>query len=103
MHSISIFGYGAVGRETAKSFARRGDAVRVVQRSHPPALESGCSFLAADSTDRDATLRACANVDAVVCALGFPYDSELWRAFGRKRWQISSTDAPLQAPAWSLR
>jgi nucleoside-diphosphate-sugar epimerase len=34
--------------------------------------------LAADSTDRDATLRACANVDAVVCALGFPYDSELW-------------------------
>ena len=79
MQNISIFGYGAVGRETAKQLARRGDAVRIVQRSRPPVIVSGCSFQAGDSTDRDATVQACAGVDAVICALGFPYDSAVWR------------------------
>jgi len=79
MRNISIFGYGAVGRETAKVLARRGDAVRIVQRSRPRWIVSGCSFQAADSTDRDATVQACAGVDTVICALGFPYDSAVWR------------------------
>ena len=79
MKRLSIFGYGAVGRATAELVARRGDAVRIVQRSRPQAIASGCSFMTADSTDRDATVAACAGVDAVICALGFPYDSAVWR------------------------
>ncbi len=79
MRKIGVIGYGAVGRETASLFAKRGDAVRVVQRTQPRNLPYGCSFQAADSTDREATIQACAGVDTVVCCIGFPYDSALWR------------------------
>src|SRR5271166_5568076 len=58
--------------------ANRGDAVRIVQRKKPTELPGECTFQAADSTDREATVRACAGVDTVVCCLGFPYDSVLW-------------------------
>jgi nucleoside-diphosphate-sugar epimerase len=77
--TIAVIGYGAVGRETAARLATRGDAVRIVQRKEPKIFPAGCTFAAADVTDREATLRACAGVDAVVCCLGFPYDSALWR------------------------
>lgn len=79
MRNIGVIGYGAVGRATASMLADRGDAVRIVQRNKPKELPNGCTFHAADSTDREATIRACAGVDAVVCCLGFPYDSVLWR------------------------
>jgi nucleoside-diphosphate-sugar epimerase len=59
--------------------ASRGDAVRIVQRHEPKELPHGCTFHPADSMDREATIRACAGVDTVVCCLGFPYDSALWR------------------------
>jgi nucleoside-diphosphate-sugar epimerase len=76
--AVSVVGYGAVGQETAKLLALRGDGVRIVQRSAPAEIPVGCSFLAADMSDRDGAIRACAGVDAVVCALGLPYDSALW-------------------------
>ncbi len=76
--NIAIFGYGAVGRELATLLAARGDAVRVVQRHAPLALPAGCSFHAADVLQREDVLAACAGVDAVVCCIGFPYDSALW-------------------------
>jgi nucleoside-diphosphate-sugar epimerase len=78
MRHISVIGYGAVGRSTASMLAKRGDAVRIVQRHEPAEIPEGCTFLAADLTDREATIRACAGLDAVVCCIGLPYDSALW-------------------------
>ncbi|HEV3190724.1 MAG TPA: NAD-dependent epimerase/dehydratase family protein [Polyangiaceae bacterium] len=83
---IAVVGFGAVGRETAALLSARGDAVRIVQRREPPKPKApdGAVFQAADVEDREAILRACANVDTVVCCVGLPYDSELWaRAWPR--------------------
>ena len=85
MRKIAIFGYGAVGRETAKILAGRGDSVRVVQRKEPKELPTGCTFYAADSTDKQAAIAACAGVDTVICCIGFPYDSALWR----RAWPVA--------------
>ena len=74
-----MIGYGAVGRSAAAVLADRGDAVRIVQRHEPRELPNGCTFHAADWMDREATIGAAAGVDTVVCCLGFPYDSALWR------------------------
>jgi nucleoside-diphosphate-sugar epimerase len=78
MRQIGVIGYGAVGRSTASILATRGDAVRIVQRKRPPVIPNGCTFQAADLTDRDAAIRACAGMDTVVCCIGLPYDSALW-------------------------
>ncbi|HEY5095451.1 MAG TPA: NAD-dependent epimerase/dehydratase family protein [Candidatus Eremiobacteraceae bacterium] len=79
MKNIAVIGYGAVGRATVSTLATRGDSVRIVQRTKPKELPEGCTFHAADSTDHDAIIQACAGMDTVVCCLGFPYDSALWR------------------------
>src|SRR5579859_4457758 len=78
MRKISIFGFGAVGRDTARLLAKRGDAVRIVQRAQPNDNPEGCTFLAADSLDRDAVIRACAGVDTVVSAVGLKYRSAIF-------------------------
>jgi nucleoside-diphosphate-sugar epimerase len=78
MRKISVFGFGAVGRETAGLLAKRGDAVRIVQRERPTHLPDGCTFQAADSLDRDAAIGACAGVDTVVCAVGLKYRSTVF-------------------------
>lgn len=78
MRNIGVIGFGAVGRATASLLVTRGDAVRIVQRIQPKELPAGCTYLSADSTDREATLRACEGLDTVVSALGFAYDSALW-------------------------
>jgi nucleoside-diphosphate-sugar epimerase len=75
----AIIGYGAVGRETAKSLTARGAAVRVVQRCSPKNLPAGVDFFAADVLDRDSLQRACADCGVLICCLGFPYDSRIWR------------------------
>jgi len=79
MKNIAVIGYGAVGRETVSQLVSRGDSVRIVQRTKPTLLPVGCTFHAADSTDPDAMIAACAGVDTAVCCIGFPYDSALWR------------------------
>jgi nucleoside-diphosphate-sugar epimerase len=79
MH-IAIVGFGAVGRETAQRLTARGDSVRVVQRKPPGALPEGATFIAADVLDRDSVRAACAEAEAIVCCLGFPYDSRVWEA-----------------------
>ena len=65
---------------TARRLAARGDSVRVVQRKAPAALPDGVAFLAADVLDRESLRAACAEADAIVCCLGFPYDSRVWEA-----------------------
>jgi nucleoside-diphosphate-sugar epimerase len=79
MRKIAVFGYGAVGRETTAKLAARGDSVRIVQRYEPKKILSGCTFQPSDSTDRDATIAACAGVDTIVCCIGLRYISSVWK------------------------
>ncbi|WP_432573776.1 NAD-dependent epimerase/dehydratase family protein [Kineococcus sp. SYSU DK005] len=55
---------GMLGRETALALARRGDAVRVLQRR--PAGLVGVEEVTGSITDAQAVQRACEGVDAVV-------------------------------------
>lgn len=75
---VAVVGLGAVGRETAKILAARGDEARVIQRRAPAALPVGARFAAADVLDRDSLRAACQGAGALVCCIGFPYDSRVW-------------------------
>ncbi|MEQ1576498.1 MAG: NAD-dependent epimerase/dehydratase family protein [Hyphomicrobium sp.] len=75
---ITIFGNGAVGRETTALLTARNNGVRVVQRSAPAHLPSGAAFMAGDLTDAAAVRAACAGANTVICAAGFPYDAAVW-------------------------
>ena len=82
MVNVTVIGYGAVGRETAARLVERGDKVRVVQRKRPVDLFEGAEFISADALDSESMATACAGSEAVVCCLGFPYDSRVWQ----KKW-----------------
>lgn len=75
---VAIIGYGAVGRETAKLLAARGEKVRIAQRKRPANLPEGAEFIATDVLDAGSVRRACAGSQAVICCIGFPYDSRIW-------------------------
>lgn len=75
---IVVFGYGAVGRETAALFAARGDDVIVAQRHAPARLPHGIRFIASDFTARESVANACKECDIVICAVGLPYDWRVW-------------------------
>ena len=77
--NVTVVGYGAVGRETVKLLADRGDKVRVAQRSHPRGLRHEAEFVPTDVLNSESVLNACAGSDAVICCLGFPYDSRIWQ------------------------
>jgi nucleoside-diphosphate-sugar epimerase len=79
MRKFAVFGYGAVGRETTALLTARGDSVRIVQRYKPQQVPSGGTFQFADSTDREATIAACAGVDTVICCIGLRYISTVWQ------------------------
>ena len=76
---ITIIGYGAVGRATARALAARGTSVRVAQRSRPADLPAGSTYVPCDVLDADAVARAVAGASQVVMAVGFPYDRRVWR------------------------
>ncbi len=77
--NVTVIGYGAVGRETAKLLTARGDKVGVAQRKQPRGLPGGVEFIATDVLDAQSVRRACAGAEAVICCIGFPYDSRLWK------------------------
>ncbi|UAJ11768.1 NAD-dependent epimerase/dehydratase family protein [Glacieibacterium megasporae] len=76
---ITIFGYGATGRPIAELLAARGDAVRVATRNRPANLPAGVEHMVCDVLDRADVLRALAGSAQAVLAVGFAYDSRLWR------------------------
>lgn len=78
MKRIVVFGYGAVGRETAALFAARGQDVIVAQRHAPKQLPTDIRFAACDVTFGESVASACAGRDVAICAVGFPYDWRLW-------------------------
>ncbi len=77
--NVTVMGYGAVGRETVKLLADRGDKVRVAQRSNPRGLRLEAEFVPTDVLNPESVVNACAGSDAVICCLGFPYDLRIWQ------------------------
>ncbi len=77
--SVVVVGYGAVGRETVNLLGGRGDKVRLVQRSLPKGLPIAVEFAPADVLDPESLTRACEGSRAVICCIGFPYDSRIWQ------------------------
>ncbi len=80
--NVTVVGYGAVGRETVKLLAARGDKVRVAQRSEARHLPLAAHFVPTDVLNPESVINACAGSEAVICCLGFPYDSRVWQ----KKW-----------------
>ena len=76
---IVVVGYGAAGRETVKLLTERGGKVRVAQRSHPRRLPLAAEFVPTDVLDAESVMRACAGSRAVICCIGFPYNSRIWQ------------------------
>jgi nucleoside-diphosphate-sugar epimerase len=82
--NVVVVGYGAVGRETVKLLAeRKGEGrLRVAQRAEPRRLPLEAEFVETDVLDAASVKRACQGADAVICCLGLPYDSRVWK----KQW-----------------
>lgn len=74
-----VFGAGAVGMQVVRSLTARGEAVRIAQRSRPAELPAGAQFFACDITDAQAVRSAVEGAAQVVIAVGFTYDSRIWR------------------------
>ena len=73
-----VFGYGAVGKLVTQALVRRGDAVRIAQRSEPADLAPGVEFARCDILDADDVRGAVEGATQVLLAVGFAYDSRVW-------------------------
>jgi nucleoside-diphosphate-sugar epimerase len=76
---IVIVGCGPVGRAAASILAARGGAVRIAQRTAPPALPAGAAFTPCDALDAASVSAATRGAGQVVLAIGFPYVGSVWR------------------------
>lgn len=85
---IVIIGFGAVGRATAHALAARGDEICIAQRSRPVDLPAGATFRTCDVLDPHSVRKAIDGAAQVVLAVGFPYDSRVWR----KVWPKTMTN-----------
>ncbi len=74
-----VLGYGAVGRLVVRRLLQRGDAVRIGQRRPLADLPAGASWIACDVLDPASVRRAVEGAAQVVLAVGFAYDSRVWR------------------------
>ncbi len=75
---IPVIGYGALGREIVRQLRAAGRPVKVIQRRRPKDLPAGVEFASADTLDAAAIAAALAGAEAVICALGLPYQAKLW-------------------------
>jgi nucleoside-diphosphate-sugar epimerase len=76
---ILVLGYGAVGKATVMRLLREGRDVEVAQRKRPVDLPEGVPFTPVDVLDAAQVLATFKNIDQVVVALGFQYNSALWQ------------------------
>jgi nucleoside-diphosphate-sugar epimerase len=76
---ITIFGYGATGRPIAERLTARGDRVRIASRQRPADLPADIEHMACDVLNPGDVVRALSGSAQAVMAVGFAYDSRLWR------------------------
>lgn len=74
-----VFGNGAIGHLVTHLLLARGDQVRIAQRSRPASLPPGAEYIPCDILDPAAVHRAVEGAAQVLLAVGFPYDSRVWR------------------------
>jgi len=76
---ITVFGYGAVGQPIVDQLVARGDRVRVATRNRPANLPVEVEHVHCDVLDANDVRAALQGASQAVLAVGFPYDSRLWR------------------------
>jgi nucleoside-diphosphate-sugar epimerase len=76
---VLVLGYGAVGKATVEKLLTEGHAVQVAQRKRPADLPAGVGFTSVDVLDATQVNAVIKNMDQVVVALGFEYNSKLWK------------------------
>jgi len=76
---ITVFGYGAVGKPIVDQLVARGDRVRVATRRQPANLAAEIEHMPCDVLDAGDVLAALDGASQAVLAVGFAYDSRLWR------------------------
>ena len=76
---VTIFGYGAVGRPIAAQLVAEGYGVRVATRHRPEDLPANVEHMPCDVLDPGDVARALEGAAQAVLAVGFAYDSRLWR------------------------
>jgi nucleoside-diphosphate-sugar epimerase len=76
---ITVFGYGAVGQPIVDQLVARGDHVRVATRRRPVNLPADVEHIRCDVLDANDVRAALNGASQAVLAVGFAYDSRLWR------------------------
>jgi nucleoside-diphosphate-sugar epimerase len=74
-----VFGNGAIGQLVARRLLARGDSVRIAQRRRPVDLPAGAAFMSCDILEPQDVRRAVDGASKVLLAVGFAYDSRVWR------------------------
>jgi nucleoside-diphosphate-sugar epimerase len=74
-----VLGFGAVGRETVRALLAQGRQVCVAQRNRAADMPSQAEFRTCDVLDGASVHDAIEGASQVVLAVGFPYDSRVWR------------------------
>jgi len=75
---VTILGYGGLGRAAVARLQSQGDEVTVGHYRPLKGLPKNVAFIACDVLDAASARRACADADAVVFAVAFPYLSDVW-------------------------
>jgi nucleoside-diphosphate-sugar epimerase len=79
MATVAILGAGgAIGSELVKQLAGRKLRIRLVSRN-PKMMSGAAEVVAADLSDRDATLKAISGSSVAYLVAGLKYDLKLWR------------------------
>jgi nucleoside-diphosphate-sugar epimerase len=76
---ITVFGFGAVGQPIVEQLVARGDRVRVATRRRPANLPANVEHIICDVLDAGDVRAALDGAAQAVLAVGFTYDSRLWR------------------------
>lgn len=74
-----VFGNGAIGHLVTAKLLADGHLVRIAQRKQPIPLPAGAEYFPCDILDPEAVRKAVQGSSQILLAVGFLYDSRLWR------------------------
>lgn len=75
---VTIFGYGPVGSAVSARLLRRGQPVRIAQRSRPTGLPAGAAYCQANVLDPASVRETVRGSGQIVLAIGFQYSGKIW-------------------------